>query len=324
MPFSDGGGAGALSELLILEKIMYRTKIEGHLDTIPSPCEYFELIGGNGTGGIIALMLGRLQMSTAAAISAYQTLFPQSKLGSTKQFQTSKLEEAVKKIGRKKWRISALMKMDESAHNHSFVCTMNEGNMNAGIPHLFRSYSTLEEPVSNCMIWQAARATSATSGLFKPMEISIEGLKQRYIDGCVGNNNPTSLVVEEAKQLYPSHPIVLVVSLGTGHPDTIQIPKSRSLSTIAQVMKNAAADCEKTHENNAHRFRSMANTYFRFNVQQGMQALGPKDWNKLPEVSAHTNSYLKTSDVKSKLTEAVKIILSKSELSQKHLTLNKS
>ncbi|KAJ7099177.1 FabD lysophospholipase-like protein [Mycena epipterygia] len=299
-----GGGAGALSELLILERMMYRTKIEGHLDTIPSPCECFELIGGNGTGGIIALMLGRLRMSTAAAISAYQTLCPQPKMGFTEQFQTSKFEEALKKIFKQE-------KMNDLNADvcKTFVCAMNERNMNAGIPHLFRSYNTLEELASSCMIWQAARATSATPGLFKPMGIGLSGLKQQYIDGCVGNNNPTSLVVEEAKQLYPSHHIVLVTSLGAGHPDTIQIPKSRSLNTIAQVMKNIAADCEKTHEDNVRRFQSSANTYFRFNVQQGMQALEPKDWNKLPEVSAHTDSYLRMGDAKLKLTEVVRIIL---------------
>ncbi|KAJ7139309.1 hypothetical protein C8R44DRAFT_847374 [Mycena epipterygia] len=274
----DGGGAGALSELLILEKMMYRTKMEGDLNTIPSPCECFELIGGTGTGGIIALMLGSLRMSTAAAISAYQTLCPQSKMASTEQFQTKKFEEALKKIFKQK-------KMSDLSPDACkiFVCAMNESNMNAGIPHLFRSYDTLEEPASSCMIWQAARATSATPRLFKPMEIGLAGIKQRYIDGCVGNNNPTSLVVEEAKQLYPAHPIVLVASLGTGHPDTIQIPKSRSLNTIAQVMKNIVADCERTHEENVRRFSSMTNTYFRFNVQQG--------------------------DAKLKLTEVVKIIL---------------
>ena len=26
------------------------------------PCEYFDLIGGTGTGGLIAIMLGRLRM----------------------------------------------------------------------------------------------------------------------------------------------------------------------------------------------------------------------------------------------------------------------
>ncbi|KAJ7099196.1 hypothetical protein C8R44DRAFT_355298 [Mycena epipterygia] len=300
----DGGGAGALSELLILERIMYRTKMEGHLDTIPSPCECFELIGGTGTGGIIALMLGRLRMSTAEAISAYQTLCPQPKMGGTEQFQTSKFEDTLKKIFKQE-------KMDDISSDvcKTFVCTMNESNMNAGIPHLFRSYNTLEEPASDCMIWQAARATSATPGLFKPMEIGLSGLKQRYIDGSVGNNNPTSLVLNEAKQIYLSCPIVLVASLGTGHPDTIQIPKARGMNHIAQLMKNIATDCEKTHEENVRNFRSTANTYFRFNVHQGMQVLKPKDWNKLPEVSAHTNSYLRTGDAKLKLTEVVKIIL---------------
>ncbi|KAJ7101185.1 acyl transferase/acyl hydrolase/lysophospholipase [Mycena epipterygia] len=248
--------------------------------------------------------MGVRVLSLAAAISAYQTLCPQPKIGSAEQFQTSKFEEALKKLFKQE-------KMDDLRSDACkiFVCTMNESNMNGGIPHLFHSYNTLEEPASNCMIWQAARATSATPGLFKPMEIVLAGLKQQYIDRCVGNNNPTSLVVKEAKQLYPSHPIVLVASLGTGHPETIQIPRSRSLNTIAQVMKNIATDCEKTHEDNVRRFQSTANTYFRFKVQQGMQVLEPKDWNKLTEVSAHTDSVLRTGDAKFKLTEVVKIVL---------------
>ncbi|KAJ7128543.1 acyl transferase/acyl hydrolase/lysophospholipase [Mycena epipterygia] len=291
MKMTYGGGAGALSELLILQRMMYRTKIEGCLDTMPSPCECFELIGGSGTGGIIALMLGRLRMSTAAAISAYKTLHPRPKMGSPEAFQTSKFEEALKKIFKQE-------KMNDLGPNvcKSFVCAMNESNMNAGIPHLFRSYSTFEEPESDCMIWQAARATSATPGLFKPMKIGPEGHKQQYIDGCVGNNNPTSLVVKEAQQIYPSRPIVLVASIGTGHPNTIQVPRSRSLNTITKVMKSIAVDCERTHEENAPRFWSMPNTYFRLNVQQGMQALEPKDWNRLTEVSAHTDSYLRTEE----------------------------
>ncbi|KAJ7893155.1 hypothetical protein B0H14DRAFT_915502 [Mycena olivaceomarginata] len=94
----DGGGAGALSELLILERMMYRAKTEGRLDTIPSPCDCFEIIGGSGRGGIIALMLGRLHMSVADAISAYVTLRPQPKIGSAEQFRASKFETALKGI----------------------------------------------------------------------------------------------------------------------------------------------------------------------------------------------------------------------------------
>lgn len=198
--------------------------------------------------------------------------------------------------------------------NPSFVCAMNKRNMNAGIPHLFRSYSTVDEPASGCMIWEAARATSATPGLFKPIDIGREGMKQHYIDGGLGNNNPTSLVLREAHKLYPSQPIILVASIGAGHPETIQMPTLRQLNTMGKVMKRIATDCEKTHEDIGGRFRETPNTYCRLNVEQGMQALEPKHWNKLAEVSAHTNAYMGTEEAQAKLGKAVRLILSRCSL----------
>ena len=40
-------------------------------DHIPRPCDYFDLIVGSGTGGLIAIMLGRLRMNTKECMKVY-------------------------------------------------------------------------------------------------------------------------------------------------------------------------------------------------------------------------------------------------------------
>ncbi|KAJ7445478.1 hypothetical protein FB451DRAFT_1376172 [Mycena latifolia] len=271
----DGGGAGALSELLILERIMYPVQATLPSDTAPAPCDYFEVIGGSGIGG-----------------------------GSAEKFKASQLEAALRQIFQEETM------RDVSPHACKiFVCAMHESNLNAGIPQLFRSYNTPEEPGLDCRIWEAARATSATPRLFKPMQIGQGGVRPKYIGGGVWNNNPTSLVVAEAQKMYPSQPVILVVSVGSGHPDTIQIPRSPSLTAFAKTLKSIATDCERIHEDNARRFRHSPNTYFRLNVLQGLQGFEQQHWGRSGEVSAHTRVYLGIEDAKSKLTSAVNIIL---------------
>lgn len=58
----DGGGIRGVSTLLILEAIMEKIRDLKGLEASPRPCDYFDLIGGTSTGGIIAIMLGRLGM----------------------------------------------------------------------------------------------------------------------------------------------------------------------------------------------------------------------------------------------------------------------
>ena len=58
----DGGGVRGLSSLLILQKLMNEIqRLNGESES-PLPCQYFDLICGTSTGGLIAIMLGRLHM----------------------------------------------------------------------------------------------------------------------------------------------------------------------------------------------------------------------------------------------------------------------
>lgn len=68
----DGGGVRGLSSLLILKKLMESL----NPDEPPKPCDYFDMIGGTSTGGLIAIMLGRLRMTVDECIEEYKELSP--------------------------------------------------------------------------------------------------------------------------------------------------------------------------------------------------------------------------------------------------------
>ncbi|PBK88448.1 FabD/lysophospholipase-like protein [Armillaria gallica] len=70
----DGGGIRGVSELFILNETMKCIQLRKNLPITPKPCEYFDLIGGTSTGGLIAIMLGRLKMSTEEALKSYNKM----------------------------------------------------------------------------------------------------------------------------------------------------------------------------------------------------------------------------------------------------------
>ena len=93
----DGGGIRGLSTLYILQALMLSINLERQAKGLPNakPCEVFDLIGGTSTGGhvsphptrryrceltrvcalrLIAIMLGRLEMSVESCIAAYTNL----------------------------------------------------------------------------------------------------------------------------------------------------------------------------------------------------------------------------------------------------------
>lgn len=68
----DGGGVRGIISLLILNEIMKRVQKRMGLSEIPKPANYFELVAGTSTGGIIAIMLFRLHMTVEQAIEQYK------------------------------------------------------------------------------------------------------------------------------------------------------------------------------------------------------------------------------------------------------------
>ncbi|KZT37348.1 FabD/lysophospholipase-like protein, partial [Sistotremastrum suecicum HHB10207 ss-3] len=305
----DGGGIRGLSELLILKEIMYRIKVDEGLVDLPRPCEYFDLIGGTSTGGLIALMLGRLGMTIDEAVACYaqfaEEVFSTTTLVGEAKFSSRTLENIFKKIVKEKTEDE-----DErmiSAGNRgvkTFVCTMAADNMNAAIPRLFRNYEVPKHATSNCKIWEAARATSAAPTFFDPIFIGEGRVGERYIDGGMGRNNPITQVREEAKLIFPERRIGCLVSIGAGKGETISIPRTSLVQKVPglqrhlplktiEAMKKMATDSERTAEETERDFQGQPEVYFRLNVEQGMQKVGLSQWERLSEVTSHTEAYLR-------------------------------
>ena len=102
------------SMLILLQELMYKTynETEGKAprrEQIPKPCDYFDLIAGTGTGGLIAIMLGRLRLDLETCKEVYvrmtRKVFETDKTIAgipyrSTLFKASKLEEAIKECVR--------------------------------------------------------------------------------------------------------------------------------------------------------------------------------------------------------------------------------
>jgi hypothetical protein len=100
--------------LIIIQELMHRTfvELEGYAPKrgqIPKPADYFDLIVGTGTGGLIALMLGRLRLDLETCKELYVRLtrlvFETDKTIAgipyrSTLFKASKLEEAIREAVR--------------------------------------------------------------------------------------------------------------------------------------------------------------------------------------------------------------------------------
>ncbi|KIM22021.1 hypothetical protein M408DRAFT_298151 [Serendipita vermifera MAFF 305830] len=69
----DGGDTRCYSQLLILEELMH--VLEHDHGRPVRPCEFFHFMTGVGAGGVIAILLGVLEMTTSEALEAFTGIY---------------------------------------------------------------------------------------------------------------------------------------------------------------------------------------------------------------------------------------------------------
>ncbi|KAG0032820.1 hypothetical protein BGZ82_006375 [Podila clonocystis] len=225
----DGGGVRGIASLIVLDEIMKRVKLEMGLSETPLPFDYFELAAGTSAGGINAIMLFRLRMTTEQAKEQYHIIAKEMfrptfggrfvptwmegvvntlKLVFLKtRFGTSKLEKAIDSVV-EKYGLDATDKAKKGqaqlyhpGANKMFVCTTVQNKMETA---LLRSYvKSTVLPLSGLndivqlnqnivSISLAVKATSAAPTYFPEVSWEPVGVEGDLIfwDGGLLNNNP--------------------------------------------------------------------------------------------------------------------------------------
>ena len=319
---------------------MHRIQYDLNLAELPQPCDYFHLIGGTSTGGyvlyhnakadvmlkacltsLIALMLGRLRMSTDEALRTYNSLaraiFSKDNkkwVGQDGLFKATTLEDKVQEVVSKKGLGQLMLDpSNQSSKGKAFVCAVPANDM--AYPRRFRTYPVRTLASVNCKIWEAARATTAAPTFFKRIAIGEEGqAKEEFIDAGLGCNNPTSQVLEEARNIFGNDRTVrCLISVGTGHPGTIGLARPDAFQKILPtkligVLKKIATDCEDTANGLSARFKDLEKFYFRFNVIHGAEGISLEEWQRMGELTEHTKAYMADVSVSKAIDEVVDIL----------------
>ncbi len=270
---------------------------------------------------LIALMLGRLGMTTEEALKTYNALagaiFSKDNrkwIGQDGAFKATTLANKVKELVAKH-DLGELMRdhSTEPRMGKAFVCAMPAKNF--AHPRRFRSYQVPESASANCKIWEAARATTAAPTFFKRIEIGEDGrAKEQFIDGGLGCNNPTNQVLEEARSIWGNDETIgCLLSLGTGFPGTIGLATPDNFqkflpTKLIGVLKSIATDCETTAHALSQRFKDFPNFYFRFNVPHGVEGIPLEEWEKMGDIETHTKAYLEDVDTSKKINAVVDIL----------------
>ncbi|QRV95844.1 kinesin light chain [Ceratobasidium sp. AG-Ba] len=295
---------------------MTRLQHKLELSAQPRVRDYFDVVAGTGTGAVIACMVGRLGVSIKNAIDYYVKLaevFADRKWVGATAYKTTKLQDALKAIVRDITGDTNTRMMDPNTDGtvcRIMVFAMSAHNMNAGLPCIFRSYQGVSNQMPDCAIWQALSASMAHPEMFKQVDIGSGELRQSFVDGGLGCNNPTSHVLAEVKAIFPDRYASSVVCIGTGHPNTIHFqqrtPFSRLMPTnVLSLTRGIALDAERVAQEMESRFRSTTGFYFRFSVGQGMQNIELSEWEKLDLVLANAQAYMRGVKVSKELTDAV-------------------
>lgn len=323
----DGGGVRGFASLLLLQELMneigileraadpnavssayspgldFRTDDEKQLGY--KPCHYFDYIGGTNSGGLSAIMLGRLRMTIEATMREYEILSaevftrPPSRLKRLLGIRSSAARrESLRKIfvslnpeqpslGENREKLTS-----DSFRCKTIVCSIQRSQKKGfRMYFLFRSYDHEKKScspdernprsASNFDIQAVASAVSGEPSLFRCFEVR----DSWCYDGAVDLNNPSWEVYNEVNLQSggTEDSINLLLSIGGGNRKD---NKSKSILGDKTSQRNLSdvsdhIDRKLSDESDRQNF-----SYYRLDVDQDLQEVDLNEWE--PETTGET------------------------------------
>ena len=353
----DGGGVRGYSSLLILQELMgIVADLErstdpkatssaysrlGNKDLPPIsndtkstshylPCHYFNYIAGTSTGGLVAIMLGRLRMDINDCIEEYENLsasvFQEPSLwlekSSTNYDQEVKWKVLQNRFDmlRPIWpspsegREQSVLFNSDPCRCRTLVCALESTLENeTQIPVLFRSYHHPMSPIAELnrfpignpstpdtsAIWQVARATSAAPFYSKPFRLD----NHRYYDAAMNLNNPSYETLCEVIKLADDNPLAIDVLLSVGGGNA-EVSKLKSENGGGSLEKDIADISDSIHRQ-VRRENQKCYKCYRLDVDEGLQDVRLNEWDPdsrdkttLQKIREATTRYLQRPEVR--------------------------
>lgn len=293
----DGGGGNGRSQLMLLKDLMQMVrKLEAETNLYSTfeflPCHYFDYIGGTSTGGLLAIMLGRLRLSVGECLSWLDEIEASSttgnktgreaKLGQTDllgDLAAGKSLDLLERVVSRKLGSQRCESFVEDQGSDGMMtcrtialCLQKENGLS--MPYMFRSYEprhrtpglmdrNLTNPTATTVV-KTIRAISA-SRYWQP-DLKFE---RSFMDGSILVNNPSLEIQNEVSGNHEcgEDTIDFLLSVGSGDlqntqrgswVSSLRPSKKRMFRLMSQQSEHIHSQMEKlSDEGEAFEYRRL-------------------------------------------------------------------
>ncbi|PVF94461.1 TPR-like protein [Serendipita vermifera] len=308
----DSSGLRTISQLEVLRNIMHRIQC----DTFPEdpdktilPCEYFDLMGGSDTGGLIALLFVKCRMSVDEVLDAFYEICDKVYMDTCidADERSGRLRQCLEDIlSSKELPLTLKLGQDKRVTTATkcagfVVATSKEGLDQA----ILRTYAIRAYPSIDLTFIEAALATCAAEPSFLPVKMGSRLRQQTYISGNISGVNPSKQLLSEAYALFGgSGRLACFLSLGPGPIDILSMyPDGSSNETErTRLLQAAIVDHKKVEHEIATKIGD-SGVYFRFSAAHFLQ--GKENDKDLGSILTKTNAYLRDVEISRKIDACV-------------------